>query len=133
MLFRSSSLLALPSCAKLPGMPNKAPLLLILGALSLLAGCGARRNIPALAQVRGYIPASSESRSPAGDWVVTSFTRPGEAFGGGYFLTDVLLKSPDSQFVTRRACDLFDLVIACSEAIPSREENSCGVVHNLKR
>ena len=82
-------------------MPNKAPLLLILGALSLLAGCGARRGIPTTAQVRGYIPAPSESRSPAGDWVATSFTRPGEAFGGGYFLTDVLLKSPDSQVPTQ--------------------------------
>jgi len=72
-------------------MASKAPLLLIIGASVLLAGCRGGRDIPTTAEVR----------SPAGDWLATAYSRQGSAFGGGYFLTDVDLKGPSSQVPTR--------------------------------
>jgi hypothetical protein len=72
-------------------MTNKAPLLLVIGASALLAGCRGSRGIPTTAEVR----------SPAGDWLATADSRQGSAFGGGYLLTDVDLKGPSSQVPTR--------------------------------
>ncbi len=71
-------------------MTNKAPLLLIIGASALLAGCRGSRGIPTTA----------EARSPSGNLLATAYSRPGSAFGGGYFLTDVVLKGPSSQVPT---------------------------------
>src|SRR5258708_9404606 len=72
-------------------MTPKAPLLLIIGACVLLSGCRRGRDIATTA----------EARSPNGDWLATASSRPGSAFGGSYFLTDVNLKGPSSQVPTR--------------------------------
>jgi hypothetical protein len=70
-------------------MAPKAPLLLIIGACVLLSGCRRGRDIATTAE------------APNGDWLATADSRPGSAFGGGYFLTDVNLKGPSSQVPTR--------------------------------
>jgi hypothetical protein len=66
-------------------------MLLIIGTSVLMTGCRRGREIPTTAEVR----------SPAGDWLASAYSRPGGAFGGGYFLTEVYLKGPSSQVPTQ--------------------------------
>ncbi len=65
--------------------------LLIIGSLVLIWGCRGSRATAT----------TTEARSPTGGWFAIAHSRPGSAFGGGYFLTDVDLKGPDSPVPTR--------------------------------
>ena len=66
-------------------------MLLIVGASVLMLGC----------RKTELFATTAESYSPTGDWLATAHSRPGRAFGGGYFLTDVDLKGPSSAVQTQ--------------------------------
>ena len=72
-------------------MITTTPVLLIVGASVLMLGC----------RKTELFATTAESYSPTGDWLVTAHSRPGSAFGGGYFLTDVDLKRPSSAVPTQ--------------------------------